>query len=189
MKSDYYKNEETVNEYIKLAKNVDSQQLIKKLIPFLSKDVKILELGSGPGTDWNILSHHFNVVGSDYSPIFINKLKKKFPQGEFLEIDAIEMNTNQTFDGIYSNKVLHHLSNQELIESINNQLKVPKPNGVICHSFWKGDGEETFKGMYVNYHQMKDLKNLFSPSYKILLLEEYEEFEPKDSIILIATVK
>lgn len=51
MHEDYYHNEESVSEYIKLAKDVSDKELIDQLIPVLPENSKLLELGSGPGTD------------------------------------------------------------------------------------------------------------------------------------------
>ena len=65
---------------------------------------------------------------------------------------------------------------------IKRQVEVLNSNGVVCHSFWKGEGTEIFKGMFVNYHSEAELRSLFEPSFDILLLESYQEFEADDSL-------
>jgi hypothetical protein len=55
MNDNYYKTEESVEEYIKLAKDVSGGQLIRKLKDFLPPNSFLLEIGSGPGTDFQIL--------------------------------------------------------------------------------------------------------------------------------------
>lgn len=172
MSTDYYNSKETVAVYIKAAADVDSKELIEKLSAFLPASSSLLELGSGPGTDWKILSETFPVIGSDYSNEFLEHLKAENPDGEFLQLDAITLETELTFDGIYSNKVLYHLTDNELAQSITAQLKVLNPNGIICHSFWKGEGTDMFNGMYVNYHTESELKRIFEPHFEMLLLEE-----------------
>ena len=67
MSKDYYKTKESVDEYIKLAKDVSGKKLIEKLGKFLPKHTYVLEIGSGPGTDWQILNKTYHVVGSDNS--------------------------------------------------------------------------------------------------------------------------
>lgn len=37
-------------------------------------------------------------------------------------------------------KVLHHLNDEELALSVKWQYEILNPNGIICHSLWKGEG-------------------------------------------------
>ena len=55
MKREYYKTKESFEEYIDLAKDVNGRQLIEKLVEILPPGSILLEIGSGPGTDWKIL--------------------------------------------------------------------------------------------------------------------------------------
>ena len=185
MTGDYYKTKESVGEYIKLAKDVDGSELIEKLKVFLPTDSTILEIGTGPGSDWNILKEDYKVVGSDNSKEFLRHLIANNPTGRFLELDAITLSTDEKFDGIYSNKVLHHLNDDELIDSIKRQYDVLNPAGIICHSFWKGEGSEVFNGLFVNYHTENSLKDSFEKLFEILMIERYNEFDTGDSILLI----
>ena len=189
MEGDYYKTIESVDEYIRLAKNVSGKQLIEKLKGFLTPNSALLEIGSGPGTDWKILSRSYKVIGSDNSTLFINHLNKENPRGEFLELNAITLKSDKKFDGIYSNKVLHHLKETELIDSIKRQYEILNSNGIICHSFWKGEGSEIFKGLFVNYHTKVGLKEFFKNYFEILSIENYNEFEDDDSLLLIGKKK
>lgn len=186
MSTDYYRSKEAVSSYIKAAADVDSRSLIEKLKGVLPAGKSLLELGSGPGTDWQILNETYQVVGSDFSQEFMTHLKTENPDGEFLNLDATTLETDLKFDGIYSNKVLHHLEDDELNQSITAQLEILKPEGIICHSFWKGEGTDMFNGMFVNYQSSEELKKLFDVDFSIILMEEYQEFEPDDSILMIA---
>ena len=189
MANDYYKTKESVDEYIELAKDVNGWQLIKKLLRCLPTGSSLLELGSGPGTDWKILDEHYNVTGSDNSLEFINRLQTKYPTGEFLELDASTIKAEKKFTGIYSNKVLHHLTDTALKSSIKRQHEILSEKGIICHSFWKGEGTEFFKGLFVNYHTKAKLKEFFEKCFEVLLLEEYAEFEAGDSLVIIGRKK
>ncbi|MFY0607031.1 MAG: class I SAM-dependent methyltransferase [Cyclobacteriaceae bacterium] len=186
MRAGYYHTKDSVEEYIQMAKDVNSADLINKFLSHLSTDAKILELGSGPGTDWEILNRKLDVVGSDNSQVFLAHLRDTYPKGEFLELDAITLSTDQRFDGIYSNKVMHHLSNDELKDSVKRQSEILNTGGLICHSFWKGEGSEVFKGLFVNYHDHESLREVFEPSFDVIGLEDYQEFDEGDSICLIA---
>lgn len=189
MKGEYYKTKDSVEEYIKLAKDVNGGALIEELKKYLPSDSTLLEIGSGPGTDWNILNKDYRVVGSDNSKEFLYHLNSKFADGDFLELDAITLKTEEKYDGIYSNKVMHHLKDNELKDSIRRQYDILNSNGIICHSFWKGEGSEIFKGLFVNYHTENALKTFFDACFEILLLKSYAEFEEGDSLLLIGKKK
>lgn len=185
MKGEYYKTKESVDEYIKLAEGINGSELIKKLNQTLPLNSNILELGSGPGTDWEILNQFHTVTGSDNSSEFLNHLTTKYPHDEFLNLDAVSINTDKQFDCIYSNKVLHHLNDVELKDSIKRQSEILKVNGVISHSFWKGKDFEIFKGLHVNYHEEEDLKIIFEKYFEIISITKYQEFDEGDSILLV----
>lgn len=189
MEGEYYKSKASVQEYIKLSDGVSGAELIDKLKVELAPGSSLLEIGSGPGTDWEILSRTYKVQGSDFSNEFLAHLRKAYPTESFLTLDAATLKTDLLFDGIYSNKVLHHLTDQDLQQSVDRQAAILNPKGIICHSFWKGEGSETFKGMFVNYHNEEVLKGLFDTRFDILLLESYAEFEAGDSLLLIGRKK
>lgn len=75
------------------------------------------------------------------------------------------------------------------MDSIKRQHELLNEGGIICHSFWKGEGTEVFKGMFVNYHTENALKDYFKEYFEILLLESYMEFEEGDSVLLIGKKK
>lgn len=181
----YYHNEETVQQYISMARGYDGRHLIDTLKRYLSAQSTVLELGAGPGTDLKILSAYYRVTGSDNSPIFLKLIAETRPDIPLLELDAISIDTGQTFDAIYSNKVLQHLSDPELLCSIENQCKRLNSGGIICHSFWNGDQCEYLHGLLHNYHTATELETWFSPHFDILLLEPYAEMEADDSLLLI----
>jgi len=186
MSDRYYHTKASVEEYIKMAEGYDGKELIEVFEKYLPTQSTLLELGSGPGSDWQLLSQHFHVIGSDNSKEFIKRLVEKFPVGEFHKLDASTLPIDKTFDGIYSNKVLHHLTDQELDSSISRQYEILNEGGIICHSFWEGEGSEVFKGLFVNYHTEAELTKLLEEKFEILHLEKYKEFEEDDSIFLVA---
>lgn len=189
MTGEYYKTKESVDEYIKLAKGVNGKELIEKLEQVLPHNSVLLEIGSGPGSDWEILNESFNVIGSDNSTEFLNHLIAQNPKGAFLELDAITLKTDKKFDGIYSNKVMQHLKDKELEASIKRQYEILNPEGIICHSFWKGQGSEVFKGLFVNYHDAINIRAFYKEYFEILSIENYKEFEEDDSLLLLGRKK
>ncbi len=189
MEEEYYKTKASVAEYIRLAKDVNGAELIDKLKAILPANSSVLELGSGPGSDWEILSRTYKVWGSDFSDHFLEHLRKVYPTGTFLTLDASTLETDLRFDGIYSNKVLHHLTDKDLQQSAARQADILNPKGIICHSFWKGEGSETFKGMFVNYHTESELRAIFGAHFEVISISPYAEFEANDSLLLIGRKK
>ena len=189
MSAAYYKTKESVKEYIRLAMDVNGGELINRLRKFLPSDASLLEIGSGPGTDWKLLNKHYQLVGSDNSKEFLAHLNSENPGGRFMELDAITLKTDEKFDGIYSNKVMHHLKNEELLSSIERQFALLNKGGIICHSFWAGEGSEYFKGLFVNYHTKSALEDFFVTYFEILVIAPYKEFEDEDSLLLIGRKK
>ena len=185
----YYHTKESVEEYIKLARDHDGNQNIIRLKEFLPAGSDLLEIGSGPGTDWKILSESYHVVGSDFSKEFLKHLQAYFPDGEFADLDASTLDTDRTFDGIYSNKVLHHLEDEALEASIKRQFEILNPDGIVCHTFWRGEDSEIYNDLFVNYHTDAGIRTLFEDRFDPLLIRFYKEFEDGDSILYIGKKK
>ncbi|MBD0400760.1 trans-aconitate 2-methyltransferase [Flammeovirga sp. EKP202] len=189
MEGTYYLSKEGVEDYVNMAKEVNSEQLIEKLKEHLAAQSMLLELGSGPGTDWRILSQTFTAVGSDYSMEFVKYLKRNNPAGTFLHLDAITLDTFLRFDGVYANKVMQHLTDEEIKKSLEKHSGILNKEGIICHSYWKGEGDEIFKGLFVNYQNEEKLQELYEEHFEILKIEVYKEFEEDDSIVILAKKK
>lgn len=185
MKNEYYHSKEKVQEYLRMSEGIDGAEHIEKFGKYLPKGSSVLELGSGPGKDWHILNKQYAVVGSDVSDEFLAHLHNIFPHGNFIKASAEKIETNKTFQGIYSNKVLHHLTDEELQQSVKCQLKILEQGGIICHTFWHGEGTEEYEGMFVNNHTKAELQEFFGYMFEILEIERYKEFEEDDSVLLI----
>ena len=98
-----------------------------------------------------MLKKDFIVTGSDISTVFLDLYRDKNPDADLIQLDAEKMNIERKFDCIYSNKVLHHLSTKKLKKSIQKQKPLLNNEGVLFHSFWRGDKDETYKQMYFCY--------------------------------------
>lgn len=181
----YYHTKKSVEEYIALARGHDGRQIIAKLKKHLPVRSHLLEIGSGPGTDWKLLNEYYRVIGSDQSEEFLKHLNATIPEGEFLELDAASLNTRLLFDGIYSNKVLHHMEDKALMASVKRQFEILQPGGIVCHTFWHGQDSEIYNDLFVNYHTDKDIGILFGEYFDHKLFHYYKEFEKGDSFLYI----
>ena len=178
----YFDEEKNVDQYLKIAEGYDGAELISILKKYLPEGSTILELGMGPGKDIDILNKTYNVTGSDTSCIFLNRYKKKNPDIELLLLDAIDMKTDKTFDCIFSNKVLHHLTKEDLKKSLVNQKNTLKDSGLLMHSFWHGNKEEFHHNLRFVYYTEKDLVEIIDNNFEIIELKRYTEMEKDDSI-------
>ncbi|MBI9010817.1 MAG: hypothetical protein JEZ08_01195 [Clostridiales bacterium] len=104
-------------------------------------------------------------------------------------LDAVTLNIDRTFDCIYSNKVLMHLSTEDLKKSIINQKKLLNQNGLKCHTFWKGTSKEYMEETLFQNYLEKYLLVLFQDNFNLLYIKSYKEFEEDDSIVLITKAK
>jgi predicted SAM-dependent methyltransferase len=143
----------------------------------------------GPGTDLTLLAKYCKVTGSDYSEIFIDRFWKTHPNTDLLVLDALTLETDRKFQGIYSNKVLMHLTREELKQSIKRQTEILEPDGIICHSFWRGNKEENYDGLRFIYYTTKQLRVSIMNTFNIIKIEKYQEIEPDDSLFIIARKK
>ena len=185
---EYYKQEKNIDSYIQMAEGYDGREFITELSKYLPRGSSVLEIGMGPGTDLTILKKHYkgHVTGSDYSEIFIDRYRNQHPNSDLIVLNAITLNTDRKFSGLYSNKVLIHLTREELKQSIKRQAAILESEGIICHSFWRGDKEENYNGLLSIYYTEKQLQKLFEDSFIIIKIEKYKEMEPLDSLYIIA---
>ena len=182
----FFDEEKNVKDYIKMADGYDGTELIEELKKHLIPKSTILELGMGPGVDFDILNKTFTTTGSDNSKIFVNRYKKKEQNANVVLLDAVTIETDKKFDCIYSNKVLMHLSKEELKKSFKRQKEVLSDPGILFHSFWYGNKEEEFHGLRFVYYTETELENILIADYEIIKMAIYKEMKKDDSIFLIA---
>jgi len=181
----FYDDPENVQEYIDMADGYDGRELIAALTKHLLGGAALLELGMGPGVDLDLLSQHYLVTGSDNSQVFLDRYREINPTADLLLLDAETIQTSRRFAGLYSNKVLHHLSPDQLAASFLRQHAILLPGGIALHSFWLGDKGEFMHGLRFQYYPEDLLHSMVAPSFKILESIRYTEFEADDSLYLI----
>jgi len=185
----FYDKIENVKTYMQMCEGYDPTELITLLKKYLEKGSTLLELGMGPGNDLDVLKNDFTVTGSDITEHFLTLYKEKSPTSDIMKLDAISLETNRRFDCIYSNKVLMHLTTEDLRKSIINQKNILNANGLICHTFWKGTSQEYMEGTLFQNYLEDDLLTLFHKEFELLYIESFKELEDDDSIVLIMKAK
>lgn len=185
----FYDDPKNVKSYIEMCEGYDGRPLYERLYKHLPINSKLLELGSGGGLDLDFLKQKYSVVGSDVSEAFLNACRLKHPTLSFLTLNAEQLQLSETFDCIYSNKVLQHLSKESLKKSIYQQTKLLSINGIIAHSFWIGEGTEVINGLLFTYYRQEELVEILSEHFEILDTLSYQEFEEGDSLFILAKLK
>lgn len=181
----FYDDINNVQEYIRMSKGYNNNILINELKKHLKTGSTLLELGMGEGNDIDSLNEYYNVIGSDKSEVFLDLYRKKNKNIEVIKLDAVKIDINNKFDCIYSNKVLQHLTKNELKESFKNQSNVLKSDGILFHSFWYGNKQEDYNGLLFSYYNENTIKQEYSKYFTLIKFGLYSEMEEKDSFFII----
>lgn len=186
----FYYEKENAEAYAAMCEGYDASAQLKLLYQYLPEGSAVLELGSGPGNDFELLREKYDVTGSDYSPAFIEMLQMRFPENEIVQLDAITIETDRAFDAVYSNKVLHHLSNEDLKASFARQAEILSPKGFVFHLVWK-TLEAPKEDMGVEFHMrnIEQIKEAMGDVFEIVEVEEFCEFDDGDSLAILAQKK
>ena len=181
----YYDSQENVDAYIRMAAGYDGRLLIDALRKYLPKGSRVLELGMGPGKDLLMLNQYYDVTGSDSSRTFVERFKKLHPAVDVKLLDAITIETEARFQGIYSNKALPHLKPEQLLLSFQRQAHALEANGIALHSFWHGAKACCHQGLLFVYYRETALKALVGSDFEVLESARYTEIETDDSLYLV----
>jgi SAM-dependent methyltransferase len=189
MSDSFFDDPKNVESYVDMAAGYDGRELIALLRRHVPAGATVLELGMGPGVDLDILAETYTVTGSDFSQVFLDRYRETHPEADLLRLDAVTMDLPQGrhFDAIYSNKVLHHLTRDDLALSLAAQISALSPGGHMLHSFWAGAGEELHHGMRFTYWTAESLREVVAQIEGLSWVEDavYEEMEAGDSLYVL----
>ena len=148
-------------------------------LSYLNPDSHILDLGCGTGRDSKyFLDKGYKVTSIDGSikmcDVATALLQKKVKQINFLDI-----NYKEEFDGIFACASLLHLSNEDLLIVLKKISKALKQDGILYTCFKYGDStridkgrfyndmnEERFLGIIKNIENLKIIKSWITEQYK-----------------------
>ena len=181
----FYDDEDNVETYVKMAEGYDGRELVAALRQLLPPGATVLELGMGPGKDLALLAETFTATGSDRSEIFLRRYRRDHPDADVLLLDAVTLETERCFDAIFSNKVLHHLSVDELRKSLHRQAARLNADGLLLHSFWYGEGTEEHHGLRFTYHTAESLTAVLGSVFEEVACVRYTEIDEGDSLYLL----
>lgn len=181
----FYDSEQNVDTYVRMAQGIDGRELVAVLERHLSTGSSVLEIGMGPGKDLPWLGRRFSATGSDNSTIFVDRVSAADPSADVLTLDAVTLETDHRFDAVYSNKVLHQLTPDDLARSLAAQHRVLKPNGIALHSLWWGDRLEVDGGEHCQYYTAQTFADQVGGLFEIVEIRAYREMEENDSLYVV----
>lgn len=121
-------------------------ELLELLAP--QNGEKILDLGCGTGhLTYQITTRGAEVLGIDSAPAMIKKAHDNYPELRFEVGNGIHLSSQEQFDAVFSNAVLHWITPPE--EVIANIWQVLKPGGRFVAEFGgKGNIQAVITAIY-----------------------------------------
>ena len=113
--------------------NRDRRKVLQKLIPH-SSDLRVLEIGCGPGINVENLPEGIQYVGCDLSKDYIVRAKKDYgTKGTFIHapVGTLREHVSGVFDYVLSIGVLHHLNDDEVTTLCDEARTVLAENGTF----------------------------------------------------------
>ncbi len=183
----YFLDEDNVRTYTDMISDYDNTYIMNELHKFLPQHSSLLELGMGTGKDLVTLAKTYNVIGSDYSPIFIRSFQQ-ISNIPVMVLNAIDVNIEQNFDCIYSNKVLQHLTPSDMATSLEHQAIHLNSGGILFFTLWQGAHREELMfddSLRFTYYTEEDVKKVIPTRLKVETITSYSEFETDDSLLVV----
>ena len=148
-------------------------------LSYLNKEDKILDLGCGVGRDSKyFIEKGYNVTSIDGSKEMC-KIAKELIGLNVNQLNFLDINYTNEFDGIFACASLLHLSNEDLIivlKKISNALKekgilyisfkLGIENRIDSGKFYNDMTEEKFLDLCGNIDKLKIIKTWISKQYK-----------------------
>jgi len=145
---------------------------------YLNTNSHILDLGCGTGRDSKyFINKGYQVTSIDGSKEMC-KIAKTLLE-EVKQINFLDMNYNNEFDGVFACASLLHLSNEDLILVLKKISNALKQNGILYTCFKYGEStridngrfyndmtEEKFLDLVKNIENLKIIKSWITEQYK-----------------------
>lgn len=171
----------TVDEYISYNDSRHPMKAADLFLPHLHKNAYILDLGCGPGRDTKIFTNKgFQVTGIDLSRNMIKAAKEKCVNATFhvMNMEKLEF-TDETFDGIWANSSLLHISKKNIPKVLGEVYRILKVGGIFYLSLKQGDGERivsdqryTETEKFFSYFRAEEMETLLKEA-GLVITESY----------------
>lgn len=181
--------EKIANEYTdEYASDFSDTPYIGKFLALLSRDAKVLDIGSGPGQfSDHIHRKGFDVQGVDMSPTMVKIAQEKYSDIHFDEMDMRNLDfSDNSFDGLLVAYSLIHIPSDEITSTLNEFSRVLKGDGYILVIAQKGEADQVVdeplkagEKIFVNFFNLEQLKQYFADTnFEVIEAEEVKSSDP-----------
>lgn len=126
----------------------------------------------------------YKIQASDYSEDFIKAFTESHDDN-ILKLGAVTIESKETYDCIYSSKVLNALDEDDIIHYLKRQYEILNDGGHTYHTLWYGD--KTGNDSFIDKQTLKAILELYYEYVEFTYYKEADFIEAMyDSVILIA---
>jgi SAM-dependent methyltransferase len=168
-----YKNEIVTNMpwYNEKLDHDLEEEIVQRRIPSCNDD-KLLDLGTGPGTQAICLSEFgFNVTGSDLSEYAIEKARKISDRVNFIVDDILDSKLNENeFEYVFDRGCFHVLPINDRSRYVSKVNNILKKNGILFLKCFSDKEMLVEQGPY--RFSPDKIKEVFGNDFEILSIKE-----------------
>ena len=132
------------------------QYELNRFIALIPKNAKILDIGCGCGRDVQyFLDYELQPIGVDASSELIKEAKKRVPDGDFKQMDMLNLTLEQSsFDGIWALDSISYLNKSLIPQILSSFNKLLKQDAILFISVRQGEGEKLISHEKVGKEQI-----------------------------------
>jgi ubiquinone/menaquinone biosynthesis C-methylase UbiE len=156
--------------YSKIARKYHEQRIIyknntllKKVMKYLPKDSRILDLGCGAGEPVaKILANSgYKVTGIDFAAGMVKLAKKQVPKAKFIKMDMTKLKfKDNSFDAAVSFYAIIHVPREKHAKIYKQLHKILKSGGIL---FVNCSGPDSWEGFEKNYLGVPMFWSFYAP--------------------------
>jgi ubiquinone/menaquinone biosynthesis C-methylase UbiE len=144
---------ETADEYARSRVGTEDLAELERFSSYLEPGARVLDVGCAAGRDTRILKDMgLDVVGADLAEKLLDIAREQNPDISFKLADMRHLPfDDQSFNGVWSNAVLHHVGKEAMVGVLQEFRRVLAPQGVLYVRTKAGEGtlrtqESTVRG-------------------------------------------
>lgn len=143
---DYYK--ENASSFIQGTQNASMFETLEEFIQYIPSSARVLDLGCGSGRDSKYLLEHGFLVDAVDGSEELCKSATLFSGIQVKQMDFLDLNEIQTYDGIWACASILHLPYHSLPMMFEKIFNALRKNGILYVSFKYGIFEGMRNGRY-----------------------------------------